>query len=373
MSVSPAATVHAARLAAARRALVGASLDALLLTPGADLQYLCGVKVLAQERLTCLVVPVDGSPVLVVPALDAPGAEASLSPGSGVRVVSWDEGGDPCEAIAGCLTGSGPVAVSDRMWAVHASRLRAAMGDREQLMAGSVLSGLRSRKDAAELEALREAAAAIDSVFADIGAWLRCGRTERAVAADVAAAMLHAGHSSADYVMIGSGPNGAHPHHDAADRVVTRGDVVVVDLAGMMSSGYWSDCTRVFVLGRPQTEYAAVHEIVRKAQEAAWAAVRPGVTVGAVDEAARAVIRAAGFGDRFTHRTGHGIGLEVHEAPYIASADDQILREGMVFSLEPGVYLPGRFGVRIEDIVVCGRDGGERLNHRPRGPVVLEA
>jgi Xaa-Pro dipeptidase len=237
-----------------------------------------------------------------------------------------------------------------------------------------VLRELRMRKDAAEVRALRKAGAAIDRVHARMAEWLRPGRTEREVAADIAEAIVAEGHTAAEFVIVGSGPNGASPHHDVSDRVVEAGDVVVVDIGGPVAEGYNSDSTRTCVLGEPRdADVRETYAVLQAAQRAAVEAVRPGVTCEAVDAAAREVIAAAGFGEHFVHRTGHGIGLDVHEDPYIVSGNDLPLEPGMAFSVEPGIYLPGRWGARIEDIVIATEDGAESVNNRPHELVVLPA
>jgi Xaa-Pro aminopeptidase len=218
--------------------------------------------------------------------------------------------------------------------------------------------------------ALRAAGQAIDRVHARVPGLLRAGRTERQVAADIADAIIEEGHARADFTIVGSGPNAASPHHDVSDRVLQPGDAVVVDIGGTMPSGYCSDCTRTYVIGEPPAELAAYYPVLRDAQQAACDAVRPGVSAESVDAAAREPITAAGYGQFFLHRTGHGIGLEVHEDPYIVSGNAQQLRPGMAFSVEPGIY-PGPHGARIEDIVVCTPDGCERLNNAPRDLVLI--
>ena len=228
------------------------------------------------------------------------------------------------------------------------------------------------RKDAAEVDQLRAAGAAIDRVHARMGEFLKAGRSEAQVGADIAAAIVEEGHTEAAFVIVGSGPNGASPHHDVSDRVIESGDVVVVDIGGPLPSGYYSDCTRTYAVGaeppaRVQDAYAALQD----AQERAVAAVRPGVTAEQVDAVARARLTDAGLGERFLHRTGHGIGLDVHEDPYIVGGNTLALEPGMAFSVEPGVYLDGDWGARIEDIVVVTDDGCERLNNRPHDLVVL--
>jgi len=229
------------------------------------------------------------------------------------------------------------------------------------------------RKTPDEVQALREAGAAIDEVHARVAEWLKPGRTEAEVGRDISEAILAAGHATVDFVIVASGPNGASPHHEVSDRVIERGDPVVVDIGGTMPSGYCSDSTRTYAVGEPPPEFLATYEVLRAAQEAACRWARPGVSAASVDRAAREVIEASGYGDAFIHRTGHGIGLETHEEPYIVAGNELVLEAGMAFSVEPGIYLPGRFGSRIEDIVVCTDDGAERLNLQPRSLLILEA
>ncbi len=358
------------RLADVREATAAAGVGALLLTPGPDLRYVTGYDALALERLTCLVVPADGDPFMVVPRLELPAAEHSPAARLGVEFVPWDETADPYALVAGRVGPVATVGLADRMWAMQSLRFRAAMPGAGQVLAGSVLRGLRMRKSAGEIAALREAGAAIDAVHAQVPDLLKAGRTEREVGRDIAEAILAAGHATVDFVIVGSGPNGASPHHELSDRVIQAGDPVVVDIGGQMPSGYCSDSTRVYSVGEPPAGFAEYYEVLRRAQDAACAAVRPGVSCEAVDAAARDVIAEAGHGDHFIHRTGHGIGLETHEEPYIVSGNTEPLAPGFAFSVEPGIYLPGRHGARIEDIVVCTDTGHERLNNRPRDLVV---
>jgi Xaa-Pro aminopeptidase len=307
-----------------------------------------------------------------------PRAVASPAGALGIEVVAWDETDDPfalCARLLDESLGSAPagVGVADRMWAVHALRLRAALPGADQSAAGPVLRELRMRKSAAEVEALRVAGAAIDRVHERIGEWLRPGRTEREVGGDIAAAIVAEGHTTVNFVIVGSGPNGASPHHDVGDRVIERGDAVVVDIGGTTADGYCSDETRTYVVGGAPEGFADYYDVLLQAQLAACDAVRPGVTCAAVDAAAREVIADAGYGEFFIHRTGHGIGLEEHEEPYIVAGNSEPLEPGMAFSIEPGIYLPGRHGARIEDIVVCTEQGGERLNLVDRALITLDA
>ncbi|WP_030489760.1 M24 family metallopeptidase [Micromonospora chokoriensis] len=361
------------RLIAAQRATAAAGLDALLLTPGSDLRYLTGYDAHAGERLTCLVLPAEGEPTLVVPRLERPAAEASPAPATGVRIVDHVDGTDPYPLVVAAL--DGPVAavgLADRMWAEQVLALRAALPDAAQRLAGEVLRELRIRKSPAEIAALAEAGAAIDEVHLRMGEWLRPGRTEAEVATDIAAAIRAAGHVTVDFVIVAAGPNGASPHHGTSTRPIGVGEPVVVDIGGTMASGYRSDCTRTYVAGGPApADFLDYYAVLRDAQRDAVAAVRPGITGAAADAAAREPIAAAGYGGAFLHRTGHGIGLDGHEEPYLVAGNDRPLDAGMAFSIEPGIYLAGRHGARIEDIVVCTTDGVQRLNTTPTELIAL--
>jgi Xaa-Pro aminopeptidase len=360
----------AERLRLAAAAAGAAGLGALLLTPGPDLRYVTGYDAQQLERLTCLAVPAAGDPFLVVPRLELPAAQASPAGGAGLEIVAWDETDDPYALVTRRLGPVSSVGLADRMWAMMVLRFRAALPAAQLGLASTALRGLRSRKSPAEVAALREAGAAIDRVHAAVPGWLRPGRTELEVAVDVAAAISSEGHVRADFVIIASGPNAASPHHEPSSRVLRPGDAVVVDIGGTMPSGYCSDCTRVYAIGAPPAEFTAYYEVLRGAQEAACEVVRPGVTAEAVDAAARVPITEAGYGAEFVHRTGHGIGLETHEDPYIVAGNAEPLAPGMAFSVEPGIY-PGPHGARIEDIVVCTEQGYERLNHVTRELVVV--
>jgi Xaa-Pro aminopeptidase len=355
-------------------------LDALLLTPGADLRYVTGYDAKQLERLTCLVVPAGtrpggpggpGKPLLVVPRLELAAAQASPASGLGLELIPWEETEDPYALIADRL---GPVTVTglaDQMWALMVLKFRAALPGARQVLASAALRDLRVRKSPAEVAALREAGAAIDRVHARVPGWLRAGRTERQVGVLIAEAILAEGHVQVDFVIVASGPNAASPHHEVSDRVLQPGDAVVVDIGGMMPSGYRSDCTRTYAVGTPPREFGDYYQVLKDAQQAAFDSVKPGVRAEDVDAAARQLITAAGYGDAFIHRTGHGIGLESHEDPYIVAGNTEPLEPGMAFSIEPGIY-PGPNGARIEDIVVCTENGAERLNNITRELIIVE-
>ncbi|MDX3005293.1 Xaa-Pro peptidase family protein [Kribbella solani] len=342
----------------------------LVIAPGSDLRYLLGQAGGSFERLTALVIPADGAPALIVPKLEAPGYADLPLDELGVEVVTWVDSVDPYELAAKRLGSAERVAVSDFTPALHVFGLRDALPKAEQVLAGPIIRELRMRKDAAEIDALRKAGAAIDRVHARVGEWLRAGRTEAQVGADIEAAIVAEGHTAADFVIVASGPNGASPHHALSGRVIEAGDVVVVDIGGPVAEGYNSDSTRTYSVGAPRdADVAETYAVLQEAQQAAVAAVRPGATAESIDAAARDVIAAAGFGDFFIHRTGHGIGLDVHEEPYIVAGNSLPLEAGMAFSVEPGIYQPGRWGARIEDIVVVTADGGESMNNQPHGLV----
>jgi Xaa-Pro aminopeptidase len=369
-----AADLHPAdRLARAAAAARAAGLSALLLTPGPDLRYVTGYDAQQLERLTCLALPAEGvntAPFLLVPRLEFPAAQTSPAGHLGLEIVPWDETADPYALLARRLGPLEQVGLSDHMWALMVLRLRDALPGARQALASQALRGLRARKTPAEVAALRAAGAAIDRVHAQVPGWLRAGRTELEVAANIAEAIIAEGHARVDFTIVGSGPNGASPHHEASDRVIAEGEPVVVDIGGTMPSGYCSDCTRTYVIGAPPPDFARYYQVLKHAQEAACAAVRPGVAAEAVDAAAREPIAAAGYGEYFVHRTGHGIGLEAHEHPYIVAGNAEPLEPGNAFSIEPGIY-PGPHGARIEDIVVCTEQGCERLNHVTRELVVV--
>lgn len=343
-----------------------------MITPGADLRYLTGYAALPLERLTCLILPATGEPTLVVPALEKPAAAAS---GIDFEIATWDETDDPFELVAGLVgPDAATIGVDDHMWVSRAFALRTALPSVDQVLAGSVVQELRIRKDQAEIDALREAGAAIDRVHEEVTRWLRPGRTEREVGADIARAIIDEGHETVDFVIVGSGPNGASPHHELSDRVIEAGDPVVVDIGGTMPSGYCSDSTRNYLAGgEAPAAYVKAYAVLAEAQAAQRAYARPGVTAESVDKVGRDIIAAAGYGEQFVHRTGHGIGQETHEEPYIVAGNTLVLEEGMAFSIEPGIYLEGLHGARIEDIVVCTAVGIECFNNTPRELVRIDA
>ncbi|HEY7051177.1 MAG TPA: Xaa-Pro peptidase family protein [Mycobacterium sp.] len=363
--------VYARRLHEAANATSAAGLAGLIITPGYDLQYLVGSRAQTFERLTALVLPAGRAPTVVVPRLELASLRNSAVSELGLAVRDWADGEDPYQLVVNAL-GATPqaTAVADSMPALHLLPLTEILGVTPKL-ATPVLRQLRMTKDNSEVDALRKAGAAIDRVHARVPEFLAPGRTEADVAADIADAIVAEGHSAVAFVIVGSGPHAADPHHECSDRVLEAGDMVVVDIGGAYDPGYHSDSTRTYSLGEPNQQIAQQYSVLQRAQQAAVAAVRPGVTAEQVDSVARGVLAQAGLADAFVHRTGHGIGLSVHEEPYIVEGNRLPLRQGMAFSVEPGIYFPGRWGARIEDIVIVTPYGAEPVNHRPHELTVV--
>ncbi len=359
---------YSARMDRARREMSDRGVDVLLASLGSDLPYLTGYQAMPLERLTMAVVPREGEPVLVVPELEAP----RVDPVPGVfSIKPWTETEDVIAIVAALVGASRIAMIGDHTWAVFLLALQAALPDTEFRSARPLTEALRLVKEPAEIELLRQAGASADVVAGLLAVHTFEGKTESQLSREVAALLEANGTDVAGFAIVASGPNGASPHHEPGDRVIGAGDAVVIDFGGTVA-GYSSDTTRMFHVGEPSAKYLEVHEVVRAAQEAGVAAARPGVTAESVDRATRAVIEDAGYGEFFIHRTGHGIGLDGHEDPYIVAGNSQILQLGMAFSIEPGIYLPGEFGVRIEDVVVCTSDSVERMNQSPRQVAIVK-
>jgi Xaa-Pro aminopeptidase len=355
--------------------------DALLLSHGADLPWLTGYRAMPLERLTMLVLRPSGESVLVVPALEAPrvaGADDLFS------LLPWGDDQDPVELVGSLLAGTTAAgtplrcAISDRAWATTVLALQSRLPGASWIEASTVTSPIRAVKDAAELAALQMAGTAADRVAAGLqaGEIPLIGRTESEVSGRIAAMLIQEGHQQVNFAIVGSGPNAASPHHEPGGRVIGAGETVVCDFGGTYSLdgdvGYCSDITRTVVTGQPSSEVGECYQVLRAAQQAAVASARAGVSAEHVDHVARSIIHDAGFGELFVHRTGHGIGIEEHEDPYLVAGNSELLRAGHAFSVEPGIYWPGRFGMRLEDIVVIGEDGGPQpLNAADHGLAVV--
>jgi Xaa-Pro aminopeptidase len=374
---------YGGRLRAAAGLTAGAGLDALLIGVGSDLRYLTGYPALALERLTMLVVPARGAAFLIAPRLEVGSARACPAVAGGlIEVVTWDETEDAVallvDRLSTCLGLSssgaiGRVAISDRLWAMFVLRLQVALPGASFELASAITRQLRMIKDPDEITLLRLAAEAADRVIARVSQGPLIGRTEAEVSREIRDRLVDEGHELAEFAIVGSGLNSASPHHEASDRRIRAGEPIVLDIGGALD-GYCSDTTRTIWVkdgddgGRPadpDPDFARFYEVLRSAQAAATAAVRPGIACQDLDATARRIIEAAGYGPQFFHRLGHGIGLEAHEDPYLVTGNREPLPAGSAFSIEPGIYFEGRFGARIEDIVVCGPDGPIVLNQSP--------
>ena len=356
---------YAARMLRVVTDATAAGLDGLVITPGPDLVWLTGYQPTAiTERLTVLVLTPDRQPTLLVPTLERPDAEGAVGAGA-LSIVDWADGEDPFVRAGAFIGSQATMGIADSAWAMHLLGLQDAVRGSSYRSLTQSLPMLRAVKDANELGRLAAAGAAADATYERILDVRFAGRKETEVAADLAALLREFGHEQVDFTVVGSGPNGANPHHEAGDRTIEVGDAVVLDFGGLMH-GYGSDTSRTVCVGEPSALVREVHEIVRQAQQAGVEAVRPGVACQEIDRAARKLITDAGYGEQFIHRTGHGIGTTTHEPPYMIEGEEQPLVPGMCFSVEPGIYLAGQFGVRIEDIVTVTETGGRRLNGTER-------
>jgi Xaa-Pro aminopeptidase len=344
------------------------SVDALLVSVGHDLPYLVGYHAMPLERLTALVVT-DSQATLLVPRLEAPRVQQH---GSVFDLVSWDETDDPVAIVASLLRDARRIAVGDQMWSRFLVDLLRHLAGREYVRSVDVVGPLRASKDDAEIAALAAAGAAADRVASQLqsGKIPLVGRTEAEVSADISARLLAEGHDVVNFAIVAAGENAASPHHHPGRREIRRGEIVLCDFGGTMS-GYCSDITRCVHLGDPPADVQRAWEDLRRAQEAGVQAGVVGATCESVDAAARHVLDTAGWGDYFIHRTGHGIGMEAHEEPYMVRGNSLPIARGHAFSVEPGIYVSGKWGMRLEDIVVATATGPQRMNHAVRELVVL--
>ena len=349
----------AGRIDATQHAMRARGIDALLVSIGSDLPYLTGYRAFPLERITALVLPADGDPALFVPELEAPRVHTS------VAVHAWAETDDPFGLMAAMLPKTGTIAVGDQMWASFLIAFQAHLTGASFVDAEPLMASLRVIKEADEVAALRDAAHGVDRVADELCNVRFSGRTEREISRIVTDLTLASGHDSVSFAIVASGPNGASPHHEASDRTIRPGDAIVIDFGGRVR-GYGSDTTRMYCVGHTPDGFEDAYAVLVSAQKAAVGAVRPGMTAESIDAAARSIIDDAGYGRFFIHRTGHGIGLDAHEQPYLVEGNEQPIEAGMAFSIEPGIYLPKRWGMRVEDIVVAVEGGVDRLNRSSR-------
>ena len=360
--------MYVERVRRARQRMGELGIDVLCLSVGPDLAYLTGYEAFPLERLTMLVLPRDDEAVLVVPRLEAPRV---VERPEIFAVQPWDENEDPIQIVANRVQGAALVAIGDHTWARFVLALQEALGRSRFVPASHVTASLRVIKDDAEIAALTRAAGAVDDIATAMHERPFNGRTERELQRELVDRMLEAGHQRANFAIVASGPNAASPHHEPTNRVIERADVVLCDFGGTMD-GYCSDITRMYVVGEPSPEVRDAYDVLAVAQAEAVRAAAVGTPCADVDGVARGVLAAAHLEDRFVHRTGHGIGMEAHEDPYIVVGNATLLEPGHAFSVEPGVYFPNQFGLRLEDIVVMTAEGPRRLNNAPRDLALVD-
>ena len=342
------------RLAQLQKRMAAAEVDLVAVGPTTDMRYLLDMSPMADERL-CLLLVDPTAARLVVPAVNAEGVAAATD----LPLLRWADETGPAEALAAALAQVPPVrrlAVDGAMRADSLLTLQSSISPRQVISTAGLLAPLRLHKSADEIQGLARAAAQADRAMSVGIAACRPGVRESEVAWAIESAFRQDGAEHVDFAIVASGPNAAFPHHHPGARTLAADDGVILDI-GATLAGYHSDITRVVHLGKPSAEFRAAYDTVLAANAAGRAAVRPGVSAGEVDAAVRSVIAAAGLGSYYIHRTGHGLGLDGHEPPWIADGDPTVLETGMVFSIEPGVYLRDRFGIRIEDIVAVTEDG----------------
>ena len=359
------------RLARLQREITAQGVDAIFISPGPDLRYFTGYDAVPLERLTALVVRALQDPIVISPFLEKAAALASPIGELGIEVLTWQETESPYKKAKDLLGEISTYAVDGRMWADKLLAFQSDFGGAKSVSGTQSISNLRMIKDADEIASLQTAGKAIDTVHSEVPNFLKAGRTEQQVGADIANAILKAGHRTVDFVIVGSGPNSASPHHEVSDRVLQVGDAIVVDLGGTLEDGYCSDSTRTYALGDVSDEYFERFQVLHQAQQLATAAVKPGIACQDIDAVARNYMTEHAIGDLFIHRIGHGIGLETHEHPYMVAGNTLPIQEGFAFSIEPGFYEEGKSGARIEDIVICGAEGAIVLNNRPRDLIVI--
>jgi D-alanyl-D-alanine dipeptidase len=356
-------SIYQERCQRAKEVMTEQGIDYLFIGPGADLQYLIGTPGMENERMMLMVIPQKGETAMIVPALEK---LATSKFANFFELLDWTDAEGPQGRLKQLVGGAnGPVkaAVGNQLWSMFLLELQKVLPEAEWSKASEVMKALRITKFPDEVQLLKDAAAIADKAFSDIVKLQFSGRAEREVMGDINNLLLKYGQEKMLFCIVGSGPNGAQPHHHTGDRVIEPGDVVVLDFGGAYK-GYCSDMTRTVLVegGTPDPDFEKVYNLVNQARAAGHKQAKPGVSCESVDAAARQVITDGGYGQYFVHRTGHGIGMEVHEEPYIVGGNGLTLEPGMAFSIEPGIYLPGRFGVRIEDIAVVTENGEENIN-----------
>lgn len=341
--------------------------DWIFLTPSPNFRYVTGYKALPLERLTMLMVPQQGLPQMIVPRLELLLAREHVT--IECEISSFSETEDPIEIVGSIACGN--IAVDPYMWSEKLLKFQARMKGSTFRDATLLINVVRTVKSGFEKQALLEAGRAIDWVHENVASLRFAGRTEREIGEDIKALIFESGHETVDFIIVASGPNAASPHHEVSDRVVKSGDIVVVDIGGTMPSGYCSDCTRTYAVDFVDEEFQQHYNQLQTAQIRAVEGSVVGASCESIDSIARNILIEAGLGEYFIHRTGHGIGLQTHEDPYIVQGNTHKLVDGNAFSIEPGFYIEGKYGARIEDIVISTNNGPLNCNNRPRNLLIV--
>lgn len=359
------------RLKRAQKEMNKFDLDALCISPGPDLRYFIDYDAKALERITCLAMKSNSDPVLFVPRLEKLPAMQSGAGRLGVEIRTYGEFEDPYLLIAEYLGNAARVGVDDRMWAVKAKGIENSRDGSLVIPAGKFTYHLRSVKSPYEIEALKRVSRSIDLVHQEVPNLLQPGRSELEVARDIGNLILQNDHAKIDFIIVATGANSASPHHEPSDSIIKAGDVVVVDIGGTSHEGYCSDCTRTYAIADVDDSFISKYNHLQAAQQKAVLITKPGVLPSEIDNAARSYLDEFNLSQFFIHRTGHGIGVETHEEPYIGSSLHNPLVPHQAFSIEPGFYIEGEYGARIEDIVITTESGYESLNNNSRDLIII--
>lgn len=366
--------IYKSRLDIVKKKMKERGIDGLFLFPSSNQYYLTGFRTFPGERLLLTIIPVEGEPFFIAPMLYVSQVEKE----SWIKdIITWGDEDKPYELLRRIMEqrglNRGSFSVDDNMYAVQLLSIIKALPQIQFLPMGDLLGSLRLSKSPEEVDKIREAGRIVDEVVEEVRKGAKPGMTEIEIAALMEFEMRKRGSEGPSFeTIVGSGPNSALPHYNAGERRVNSGEFMVLDF-GATYKGYCSDTTRTLCMGEPTAKMREVYNVVKEAQEIGVRTVKPGIKAKEVDEAVRKYITDKGYGEYFTHRTGHGLGLEIHEEPYISGISETVLKPGMVFSIEPGIYINGEFGVRIEDIVVVTEDGCERLNNYPRELTVINS
>lgn len=343
-------------------------IDWLFLTPSPNFRYVTGYKALPLERLTMLMLPAQGMPKLIVPRLELLLAKEHVT--IDCEITSFSETENAIDIVGSIASGS--IAVDPYMWSEKLLKFQSRLEGSTFTDATPLINVVRTVKSTFEQQSLLAAGKAIDWVHEKVASLKFAGRTEREIGEDIKSLIFESGHERVDFIIVASGPNSASPHHEVSERIVESGDVVVVDIGGTMPSGYCSDCTRTYVVDSIDEEFQQKYDHLQSAQLKAVEGSVVGASCESIDSIARDILNEAGLGEYFIHRTGHGIGLQTHEDPYIVQGNSHKLVDGNAFSIEPGFYIEGKYGARIEDIVISTNEGPLTCNNRPRNLIIVK-